>query len=204
MFKSKFFKIDKSYKTLYNMIAERYSIAKAEKIFKEAEDELEKLYVKFANVPKGERDHTHRYIFPRAAIYRAMKEEMNSDAMPLIDKLIYSEGKKAGEMMRKITALPFMKSVFLRIFSFAAKEQFGEKKGFKQTFYQTPKNTVKFDILDCPYCRYCRECGCPELIHTFCDSDAYCFGNLSKIEFKREYTLENNERCDFSLTIVRK
>lgn len=89
----------------------------------------------------------------------------------------------------------------LLLFSVMAKNMFGEKNGFQQRFYPSPRGTVKFDILDCVYCRYCRKCGCPELIHTFCNTDAYCFGNLSKIRFVREDTLENGEKCDFTLRI---
>ncbi len=103
-----------------------------------------------------------------------------------------------------MTALPFTERIFLKIFALLAKNQFGEAKGFKQKFYQTARDTVKFDILDCHYCRYCRMCGCTELIHTFCDSDAYCFGNLSKLDFVREHTLENSDRCNFTLMRIKK
>ena len=104
-----------------------------------------------------------------------------------------------GGILKRITSFPFMERLFLLLFSVMAKNMFGEKNGFQQRFYPSPRGTVKFDILDCVYCRYCRKCGCPELIHTFCNTDAYCFGNLSKIRFVREDTLENGEKCDFTL-----
>lgn len=199
--KTNLMKIDKSYKVLYENISSKYGKDKAKGIFKNAEEELKGLYLKYKNISKGEKCHTDKYIFPRVAVYRAMKTELGEDAMPIMDGLIKEEGAKVSRLMHSISVLPFMKKPFLKIFKSMAKNQFGEAKGFKQKFYDTPKTSVKFDILDCPYCRYCRLCDCPELIHTFCDSDAYCFGNLSKITFVREETLENGEKCDFTLSI---
>ena len=119
----------------------------------------------------------------------------------MIDEAINIQGEKMGNLLRKLTAFPFMEKIFLKMFESMAKNMFGEKNGFTQKFYSSPKGTVKFDILDCTYCRYCMLCECPELIHTFCNTDSYCFGNLSKIVFIREETLEFGKKCDFTLTI---
>ncbi len=193
-------KIDNSYKVLYRMIKTRFSRECADKVFSTARTELAGLYRQYAYLPKGDRAHTDRYIFPRIAALRAMQSCIGDEAMPLMDELIRSEGSKAGSLMGRITAFPLMKGLFLRIFAKMAKSQFGETKGFRQQFHTSSKNKVSFDILDCPYCRYCRICGCPELIHTFCDSDAYCFGNLLGITFTRTETLEHGQKCDFTLT----
>lgn len=102
----------------------------------------------------------------------------------MIDEAVNIQGEKVGSILRNFTALPLMEKLFLKIFASMARNMFGEKNGFAQEFYSSPKGTVKFDILDCTYCRYCRQCDCPELIHTFCNTDAYCFGNLSEISGK--------------------
>lgn len=189
------------HKSLQKQLIGEYGKEKANSIFVAAEAELNCLLQRFPDIPKGERTHTDNYIFPRVALYRVLKKEFGEEAMVMIDDVIHVKGTKMGSLLRKITSLPLMEKLFLRIFAFMAKNMFGEKNGFRQSFYTSPKGIVKFDILDCVYCRYCRLCDCPELIHTFCDSDAYCFGNLSKIEFAREQTLENGEKCDFTLTI---
>lgn len=204
MAKNILLRIDSSYKVLYRKLINECGKDKTKAVYSDAEKKLSDLYKKYADIPKGEKAHTDKYIFPRIAMFRAMETELGNRAMEIMEDLIREEGQMAGGMMRKITALPLMERVFLKIFRSMAKNQFGESKGFSQKFYETPKGTVRFDILDCPYCRYCRICNCPELIHTFCDSDAYCFGNLSKLTFKREETLENGDKCDFMLYIDKK
>lgn len=199
--KTTFFQKDQSYKTLHKILSDRYGAETTTAIFTFAASELTKLLSEYPDIPKGEQKHTHPYIFPRVAMFRAMKRELGDAAIPVMDELILMEGTKVGNLMKRITALPLMEKVFLKAFSVVAKKQFGEKNGFQQSFYPSSKGTVKFDITQCPYCKYCTLCECPELIHTFCDSDAYCFGNLSKITFTREQTLEKYDKCNFTLTI---
>ncbi len=199
-----FFKKNGDYKPLRKSIIKKYNKETSKRIFALAAAELDCIMEKFTNIPKGERNHTDNYIFPRVAVYRVLQKKFGDDeAMQLIDEMIHVQGQKMGNVLKKFTALPFMEKLFLKIFASMAKNMFGENNGFKQTFYSTQKGTVKFDILDCTYCRYCRLCDCPELIHTFCNSDAYCFGNLSKINFTRQQTLEYGEKCDFTLTITK-
>ena len=192
------------YKPLYNSLLIKVGQEKAIKIFDLAGKELENIMKDFPDVLKGERNHTDNYIFPRVALYRVLSNEFGKDAIGMIDEAVNIQGEKVGSILRKFTALPFMEKIFLKIFALMAKNMFGEKNGFTQKFYTSSKGTVKFDILDCTYCRYCRQCNCPELIHTFCNTDAYCFGNLSKVVFTREQTLEHGEKCDFTLAISNK
>lgn len=196
-----FFKRNKNYRFLYSLLVLKFGVEQANTIFDAANIELKKVTMEHPDIPKGERRHTNLFIFPRVAIYRVMKQHFGKDAIDLMDEVICFEGEKMGGILKRITSFPFMERLFLLLFSVMAKNMFGEKNGFQQRFYPSPRGTVKFDILDCVYCRYCRKCGCPELIHTFCNTDAYCFGNLSKIRFVREDTLENGEKCDFTLRI---
>lgn len=199
---SKYFNKSTDYKPLYRTLINEIGEEKAVKLFKFAREELDNIMHEFPDVPMGERNHTDNYIFPRVAMYRVLKKELGDNALAMIDELVNIQGEKMGQLLRKFTSLPYMERLFLKIFASMAKNMFGAKNGFVQEFYSTSKNTVKFDILDCTYCRYCRLCNCPELIHTFCNTDAYCFGNLSKITFSREETLEQGAKCDFTLTIV--
>lgn len=196
-----FFKRNKNYRFLYSLLVSKFGVEQANTIFDAANIELKRVTMEYPDIPKGERRHTNLFIFPRVAIYRVMKQHFGKDAIDLMNEVICFEGEKMGGILKRITSFPFMERLFLLLFSVMAKNMFGEKNGFQQRFYPSPRGTVKFDILDCVYCRYCRKCGCPELIHTFCNTDAYCFGNLSKIRFVREDTLENGEKCDFTLRI---
>ena len=199
---TKFFKKSKDYKSLYKTLVDRYDKDTANRLFCLAGQELDLLLDRYSNCPKGERHHTDKYIFPRIALYRVLKEYVKEEAISWIEEAVREEGEKTGKLLKRLTAIPFMEKLFIKIIVSLAKNMFGEKNGFRQIFYTTSKDTVKFDILECIYCRYCKLCNCPELIHTFCDTDAYCFGNLSKIAFERKETLENDKQCDFTLTIV--
>ncbi len=204
LYGSNFFKKNSDYKPLFKSLESEVGKEKTVEIIDLAGKELDKIMEDFSQVPKGERNHTDNYIFPRVALYRILKNEFDGSAIRMIDEAINIQGEKMGRLLRKVTALPFMEKIFLKIFASMTKNVFGEKNGFIQKFYSSAKGIVKFDILDCTYCRYCRECECPELIHTFCNTDGYCFGNLSKITFEREETLEFGKKCDFTLTIVKK
>lgn len=197
----KFFKRNRDYKPLYKSLKNLVGIEETKHIFFLAGKELDDLMERFPNIPKGERNHTDNYIFPRVAIYRVLKKDFGDEAIKMIDNAVNIQGEKMGNLLRKFTSLPFMEKLFLRIFILMAKNMFGEKNGFAQKIHVFSTDTVKFDILDCTYCRYCKKCNCPELIQTFCKSDAYCFGNLSKIAFTRTQTLEHGKKCDFTLTI---
>lgn len=189
------------YKKLRSIIQERFGHDIAVKVFTQAERELAALLEKGASIPAGEKKHTEPYIFPRVALYRAMKLHLGEAALPLMEEAIRHKGERLARTMNALVALPLMEKLFLRVFAIMAREQFGEKCGFRQQFYTTGKDEVRFDILACPYCRHCAACGCPELIHTFCDSDLYTFGYLDKLRFERTETLERGQRCDFRMVI---
>lgn len=196
-----FYEKDNSYKLLFKWLVDKYGNERATVIYNYATTDLNQLLARYSMLSKGERQHTDRFIFPRISMYRAMLNELGNEAMPIMDKLIFVEGTKVGKLLGHITKFPFMKQIFLKIFASMAKKQFGKKNGFEQIFYTSPRHQVRFDIIKCPYCKYCTLCGCPELTHTFCDSDSYCFTNLTKMSFVREQTLAKGEKCDFSLTI---
>ena len=62
------------------------------------------------------------------------------------------------------------------------------------------KQETHFDILECPYCKYVKELGCPELGPGFCKSDEYSDGNLKDFTFERTQTLATGgEKCDFCM-----
>ncbi len=193
-------KISSDYRSMLSAIAREKGRGTARAIRQEAQAGLDELIQGCPHLPKGERSHVHGYIFPRAALYRAMERHLGpQSAMEYLDAAIDQRGQKMGKALRHLTALPFMKGLFLRIFASMAKTMFGAEGGFEQKFYPSPKGEVRFDILDCTYCRWCRRCGCPEIIHTFCESDEHCFGHLTGIEFVRTQTLEQGEKCDFAL-----
>ena len=198
-----FYNKSKLYRPLFQTLVDKIGEDEAVELVRQAGEELDRIDCSFPDITKGERFHTHGNIFPRIALYKVLKARFGDSAMEMLEQILKLQGERVGGMYRKLTALPFMKSLFLVIFSSMARKMFGEKNGFSQKQYDTPRGTVKFDILDCPYCRYCRKCDCPELIHTFCDSDIYCYGNIPGMTFSREQTLEHGQKCDFTLKMTK-
>lgn len=196
---------NKKYLFVKSQIEMRFGTEKTEKIWASASKELDKLMEEFKDIPSNEHSHTDERIFPRIAVYRALKAEVGDEAMPVLDEIISVIGKNMGKKFGKFTSLPGMNRFFVWIFGAMCKKAFGEKQGFRHKFYDTPSSQTKFDIIQCPYNKYCTACGCPELTRTFCDSDIYCYGSLPGVHFERSETLgTGGNRCDFGLTAIAK
>ena len=190
------------YAVLKKKLYRRYEKDTVERIWDSANTRLEKLLEEYHDVPKQQKRHVIGNILPRIAMYYSMKEELEEDAMNLLEWTISKNGTKVGDLLHSLTALPGMKSLFMKVFKRMTVKMFGPSAGFKHTIYPTDKNELRFDITHCPYLQYCVKCGCPELTHTFCISDVYCYGNLSGIRFERTKTLgTGGDCCDFHLII---
>lgn len=62
---------------------------------------------------------------------------------------------------------------------------FGGDAGFRSIRHCASNSEVRFDITQCPYCKYLIEIGCPEIIQVSCNIDEYIYGNLPGLDFKR-------------------
>ena len=136
----------------------------------------------------------------RAAIYVVVKKYYPDSVTEWFDEALREYGVKAGAALNRLLHFPGMKALFLPFMRKIAKNTFGPKGGFKNTFGVVNKDETHFDILDCPYCRYLQELNCPELKPGFCKSDEYVYGNLDAFIFERTQTLgTGGEKCDFCM-----
>lgn len=201
-----FYKKNKVYTLLRKTLSNHYSPQKVHNIYEYAGNELDKLLSQYSGIPKGEHFHTDKFIFPKIAMYRALLNELNKEeSLQMLENVTRIQAMKQGHKLGKITTIPGMKTIFIKMFGKGAKTMFGERAGFKQHFYPSQKGRLKFDILQCPYCKYFDLCGCPELTYMSCDSDIYSYGNLTGIEFTRAQTLgRGGDLCDFNLELIKK
>lgn len=197
-----FFNKNSTYQILKSILKSKCNEETIENIWNKAGENLEILAKKYSDLPKAEHMHVYNKILPRIAMYQALKEKMpKEEAMQIIEETIKISATEVGKKLSKITSNAFMAKVFMKLFATMTIKMFGEKSGFKQTFYEKNTEVLRFDINECPYCKYSKECNCEELIHTFCDSDIYCYGNLANIKFERTKTLgTGGECCDFKLS----
>ena len=180
-------------------IARRLPGEQTEALWQRATQRLALLLAQHQDLPGGVRIHTDTRIFPSAAVYLAAKEELGEkEALAIVEnaavRLTRSLGKKLAVMMH----LPGMRSLFIRVWAPMTRKIFGPDNGFRNGFYPKRKDEYRMDVLECPYCRYFTELGCPELTRIFCENDERMYGNLPGIVFERTGTLGKGAgRCDF-------
>ena len=187
-----------SYATTFYKIRTASDLITAEKIADEAYILYQKLLSK--NRLGGIAQMHWKQCCERAALYLIIKEYYPTTAYEWIELSTKAYGEKTGATINKSLHIPGMKNAFLPIMKFIAGKIFGEKGGFQNNFVSYSKTEARFDILECPYCKYLSELGCPELIASFCQSDEYAYGNLEFFTFERKQTLgTGGTKCDFCI-----
>ena len=136
----------------------------------------------------------------RAALYLTLKKYYPGSAIKLIDLSVKEECERIGAGINRALKLPAFRRNFFRTMMFVAMNVFGTKGGFKSTALSRTDDEARFDVLECPYCKFLTELGCPELTANFCKSDEYTYGSLDGIAFERSQSLgTGGTRCDFCM-----
>lgn len=153
------------------------------------------------DAPKGEEMHLNNTILPTVSIYKALQKIDPENAFTSAHTVMMNMCESVGAVMRGLLKLPGMKSVFFWFLPKMADKMFGTACGFQFENREASKHSLKMDMTDCPYCRYAKLFGCPELTPVFCDSDFATYGNLPGIQFRRTQTLgTGGVCCDFRFT----
>lgn len=186
--------IHKELVKLYGEDATRCIVALAEKHYADCE-----LLCKDA--PKGEWTHLNNTILPTVSIYKALLEIDPDNALISAHTVMMNVCEVGGKFMRGMLKVPGMKSAFMWFLPKMAVKMFGPSCGFQFERYEVSKKSLKMDMTACPYCRYAKIFGCPELTPVFCDSDFATYGNLPGVKFERTQTLgTGGSYCDFRFT----
>ena len=191
---------DTGFRNVKKDLVRRYGKETADRIWEKAGHHLEDLCERYADLPSKVKVHTEGNMFRNAALYMALKEEFPADAMEIMESGVEREGKRVAKLLSALLRLPGMKGVMLSVFAKMLDSSFGEDAGFRSTKHCISKEEVRFDINQCPYCKYLTETGCPEIIRFSCQVDEWIYGNLPGLEFHRTGTLGTGaDRCDFCL-----
>ena len=168
-------------------------------LIKDAADLCNELCGKYKDLPKKERIHTERMIFPRAAFYLQMIRYISrEEAIGLIEEAVRIGVEPDRKRLNAVTRLPFIRSLFFKVFPRMIGIMFNEEVGFKTAELEASSKRYRADVLQCPYMKYCELLGCKELTGTFCLSDDRVFGNMCGITFERQGTIgRGSEKCDF-------
>ena len=154
---------------------------------------------KYKVLPKKEKIHTERMIFPRAAIYLQMIQYISrEEAISLIEESVRIGVEPDRKRLHSMTKLPFIRPLFFKIFPKMIDTMFNGEAGFKAEEIESDNKHYRVDVLQCPYMKYCELLGCQELTGTFCLSDDRVYGNMCGITFQREGTIgRGSDKCDF-------
>ena len=149
-------------------------------IVNESVSKCNALCKEYAALPKKEKVHTDQMIFPRAALYMQMirfipKEQAIAFLMDAIRIGVEPDMKR----LHWLTKPPFMRLLFLKIFSKMLSTSINEESGFQTKFYESSSKRLRVDVLQCPYHKYCALLDCKELTATFCYSDDCIYSNLT-------------------------
>ena len=191
---------DTGFKTVRMELTERYGREAAQRIWNNAGRILEELCASYADLPAEVKVHTDGNMFRNAAVYMAIKEEHPDAAMEIVEIAMRKEGRRVARMIGALLRIPGAKRLFMGVFAKMLENYFNEAAGFRSTKHCINKREVRFDILQCPYCKYLTEIGCPELVRISCEIDEVIYGNLPGFEFSRTGTIGTGSSCcDFCL-----
>ena len=170
-----------------------------EVLIKDAANLCNELCDKYKSLTKKERIHTEQMIFPRAAFYLQMLKYISQEeAISLIEEAVRIGVEPDRKRLNAATKIPFIRTLFFKIFPRMIDIMFNETVGFKTTEIESDNKHYWVDVLQCPYMKYCELLGCKELTVTFCLSDDRVFGNMTGITFKRQGTIgRGSDKCDF-------
>lgn len=153
----------------------------------------------YSGLSKKEKLHTEGMIFPRAAFYLQMVRYIpREDALRLLEEAVTTGVEPDRKRLHAVTKVPFIRPLFFAVFQKIIDTMFNKGVGFQTHEWEADSRRYRADVLQCPYKKYCKLLGCPELTATFCLSDDRVFGDLSGICFQRQNTLGcGGDRCDF-------
>ena len=191
---------DTGFRNMKKDLINRYGIEVAEQIWQKAGTNLESLSQQYDYLPKAVKLHTDGNMFRNAAFYMAIKEQDPANALALLEEGAKREGARVAKLLSLLLYIPGMKHVMLLVFSKMLDSFFGVDAGFKSIRHCASGSEVRFNIIQCPYCNYLTEIGCPEIIQVSCNIDEYIYGNLPGLEFTRTGTLGTGaDQCDFCM-----
>ena len=167
--------------------------------------EYDALCAAYADQPASMFNHTHNNIFPVVSAFRALMADgmEREQAAKLAQDTFLELMEPIAESIRKMLKFPGLYRLMPWLWKTLMPKMFSESAGFRFRFFDKGKKVVRFDMLECPYFRVCKELDCVELAPTFCTTDDICYGHMHpKLIWNRTKTLaRGGDLCDFDLYI---
>lgn len=191
----------KEYFSLFDTIEENYGKEQLNLIKEKANAEYDRLEALAGDVPKYVKPHLV-CILERAGLYNVLREFYPENAYDWIRKCIEAHNIRTHNGISKLTCRKWGAKLFLKMMGVLGDKGFGTSSGFRKNWLEKTNTEMAFDMTECPYVKYLRMFGCPELAKSFCDSDIDVYGNLPNVDFIRTQTLgTGGTKCDFRVRL---
>lgn len=154
------------------------------------------------DIPSGEMMHAEG-IYLKAAMYKALLPVLGPEAsFDLIANVLYETCAKLGKWCDRFTRIPGLKYLFIKMFKLMTDKMFGEAGDFRKEILISDKREFRFNMTQCPYVKYFKRAGFPELCKMSCIADEYSYGHMKNITFERTQTLgTGGVCCDFCFKV---
>ena len=192
----------KKIRYIYQDLEKRLGKDTADQIMTVSDRKYLYLQKQYSNLPPAVKQHTD-LIFMNAALYMCICDHLpKEDAYQIMEDATVKYALPIGKLLDKVTRLPGMPRLFIKVFQKMLLTSFNEAAGFTSIYHDMTNTAISVDITACPYQKYFTAAGCPELCKGACISDDVCYGHLKRVEFKRTQTLgRGGEFCDYRFRV---
>lgn len=135
-------------------------------------------------------------ILPNICLYKSLVElgVSKEEAKELVKKRAFYRAGKAHGVLEKMFHLPG----FPKLFRTIMRKSMSGTDFWDSNILCDNKEEFAIDITKCLWKDTCDYFGTPEICEIFCLSDHVVFGNIGKLDFKRNRTLGmEGDKCDF-------
>ena len=150
--------------------------------------------------------HLESQIMPGIAAYETLQTVMpKEEALRTVHGYVEERAYRLKKIFLRLMRIPGLYKKVPGIFAAQTPKFFGISAGFEANEIRTTGGVWRIDMTRCPYHDECVRCGCPELCHCFCDSDAITYDGLHpKLIWQRTMTLgRGDDGCDFCMKVVK-
>ena len=145
------------------------------------------------------RDEAYHYILPAIAVYETWRQ-YHADPLSIFREMWLHGAEKGAELLKNKAK----DKRFLAEWIPNVTPKNCDTGAFLFDIRTVTETETEYHVLRCPYVNICRECGCPEIVTVFCDSDDISFGNIHpRLKWGRTKTIGRGDSiCDFKYQLM--
>lgn len=193
----------KKYDPLIARLVDELGMEATADVWVNAEAWLDLMLASSPELSAGERKHVEGMILPTCAIYFAIGVALGKrEAYELVSWHLREHASNWMSRYRGLFSIPGGRQLAMLWFGRVMRRAYGSESGFATDFVETSSKRLVMEVHDCPYLRWCRDCGAEELAPLFCENDDYAYGRVAGVDFRREGTLARGaSQCDFDVAL---